>query len=64
MEEGYWSTRNRRDVLSGKDQKSQEARQPLTTSKVGRMSIPGGFNCFGLVSLNHKRLRQFNLRTG
>ena len=38
--EGWWNTRNRRDVLSGKDQKSQEASQPLTTSKVGKNEYP------------------------
>lgn len=44
--------------FSGKvDNKSKEARQLLATLRVGTNEYPnsGGFNCFVLVFLNHKR---------
>ena len=55
---GWWDTRNMRDVLCGKDKnKPKEARQLLAPLKVGKNEYPnqGGFNCFVLVFLNHKR---------
>ena len=40
MEEGCWNTRNRRDVLSGKDQKSPRGKAALNNIKGRKNEYP------------------------